>query len=311
MKIIILDDWEDAIKKFNIPLNELRELGDVIIYHDHPTTDELKERLRDADIVIPLRERTKFTEDIIESMKNIKLLAQTGTGLAHLDMNVINKRKIPVSTTPGGATAAVVELNVAFMLALSRNLFNLNNQMKNGEWPQVFGHNLANKTLGLIGLGKIGIALGNVAKAFGMDVIAWAPRLNEERAAEQGFQYVDLKTLLKNSQFVTVQLRLVPETEKLITKEHFMMMRNDAYFINTSRGKIIDEDALIWALENKEIKGAGLDVFYKEPLEPNHPFLRLENVLLAPHIGWKTDNALEFFMSKTIENIKSFVRQNE
>lgn len=305
MKIVILDDWEDTVSQF-VKLEELRELSDVVIYQDQPSAEVLKARLKDADVVIPIRERTKFTKEIVDSMEKIQLIAQTGTGIAHIDMAEINRRKIPVSRTPGGATAAVTELTMGFMLALARDLLNLSGKIKKGEWPLAIGSNLSNKTLGIIGLGEIGSSVAKAAAAFGMKVIAWGPTLTKERADQQGAAFVSFDDLLQQSHFITVHVRLTPETKHLLQRQHFERMREDAFFINTSRAEIVDEDALIWALRNNRIRGAGLDVFTSEPLPPNHPFTTMDHVILAPHIGWKTDNTLEYFLNASIDNIKSY-----
>ncbi|WP_209124596.1 D-2-hydroxyacid dehydrogenase family protein [Alkalihalobacillus sp. BA299] len=310
MKIVILDDWENITDSVG-DLDKLRKFADVLIYHDQPTVGTLKERLQYVDIIVLFRERTKITKEILDAMNNIKLIAQTGTGLAHLDLYEINKRGIPVSTTPGGSIAAMTELTFTFILALSRNLFNLTTQMKEGVWPLTVGCNLSKKTIGIIGLGKIGSSVANIAKAFGMRVIAWGPTLTQERAASVGVEYVSLEQLLQESHFVTVHLRLNENTKQLLNAKHFELMREDAYFINTSRGQIINEDALVEALQKRSIRGAGLDVFTKEPLEPNHPLLKLDNVVLSPHIGWKTDETFDNFIKRTVENIESFYIYNK
>ncbi|MGZ4134181.1 MAG: NAD(P)-dependent oxidoreductase, partial [Tumebacillaceae bacterium] len=143
------------------------------------------------------------------------------------------------------------------------------------------------------------------------NVIAWGPRLTQERAEEQGVTYVSLEELLRQSHYVSLHVRLVPETEHLLQKEHFEMMRSDACLINTSRGKLVDEEALVSALQQGQIRGAGLDVFAKEPLDPHHPLLQLDNVILSPHIGWKTDQTFDSFLNGSIENIESFFQQSK
>lgn len=307
MKTVILDDWEYAISKI-AQLDRLKQFSEVMVYHDHPSKETIKERLKDADAVILLRERTKLTRELLDNMKKIKLIAQTGTGIAHIDMDEVNRRGIPVAITPGGSTAAVTELTFAFMLCLNRDLFHLSQEMKQGSWPLSIGRNLVNKTLGIIGLGKIGSSVARLADAFGMKVVAWGPRLTKDRAEKQGVTYVSLEQLLRQSHFVSLHVRLVPETEELLKKEHFEMMRNDAFLINTSRGKVVDESALIWALKNKQIKGAGLDVFVNEPMDSNHPLLKLRNVILSPHIGWKTEETFEKFLNGSIDNIESYFK---
>ncbi|KEO84456.1 D-2-hydroxyacid dehydrogenase family protein [Tumebacillus flagellatus] len=310
MKTVILDDWDNATNGLQ-KLNALKQFSDVQIYHDQPSPAVLYERVRDADAVVFMRERTKVTAELLDQMPNLKLLAQTGTGLAHIDMSEVNKRRIPVATTPGGSTAAVTELTFAFLLALARDLVKFTAQMKAGSWPIGITQNISGKTLGLIGLGKIGLSVAKVAKAFGMNVIAWGPRLTAERAEAAGVTYVELDDLLQQSHFVSLHVRLVAETRNLLTRRHFGTMRPDACLINTSRGELVDEKALICALQSGRIKGAGLDVFHQEPLDPNHPLLQLNNVVLAPHIGWKTDTTFESFLNGSIENIESFFRQGK
>lgn len=310
MKTVILDDWDYATAKC-ADLDRLRQFSDVVVYHDQLTPAQLVERVRDADAVVLMRERTKLTADLLAGMENLQLLAQTGTGIAHIDMRAVNARKIPVATTPGGSTAAVTELTFAFLLALSRDLVNLSNAVKKGHWPMSIGSNLATKTLGIIGLGKIGCSVAKVAQTFGMNVLAWGPRLTPERAEAQGVVYAPLEQLLSESQFVSLHVRLVPETKHLLQKRHFELMRDDAVLINTSRGELLDEEALVWALQNGQLRGAGLDVFTKEPLDPQHPLLQLDNVVLAPHIGWKTDNTFESFLRGSVENIESFFQQKQ
>lgn len=311
MKTVILDDWEQATANDAIRLERLKQISEVTVYHDQPDTETVKERLRDADAVILMRERTKVTQELLDSMERVKLIAQTGTGLAHIDMAAVNRKKIPVATTPGGSTAAVTELTFGLMLALGRDLVRLDRQVKQGEWPPSIGANLSGKTLGLIGLGKIGQSVAQVAKAFGMRVIAWGPRLTQERAEAQGVEYAGLEELLGRSHFVSLHVRLVAETRQLLGREQLGMMRQDAFLINTSRGELVEEEALIEALREKRIRGAGLDVFEKEPLGEGHGFLQLDNVVLSPHIGWKTDKTFESFLNGSIENIESFfVKKN-
>ena len=308
MKTVILDDWDRATDGESIQLERLRAFSDVEIYYDQPTFDELKARVRDADAVILMRERTRVTAELLDSMERVKLIAQTGTGLAHLDMAAVNRRKIPVATTPGGSTAAVTELTFGLMLALARDLPRLSGQVQQGAWPVSIGTNLAQKTLGLIGLGKIGLSVAQVAKAFGMRVVAWGPRLTQERAEAAGVEYASLEELLGRSHFVSLHVRLVPETRQLLGKEHFAKMRKDAYLINTSRGELVDEAALVQALRDRVIRGAGLDVLVKEPVDAGNGLLGLDNVVLSPHIGWKTEDTFESFLNGSIANLESFFR---
>ncbi|WP_132946781.1 D-2-hydroxyacid dehydrogenase family protein [Tumebacillus sp. BK434] len=312
MKTVILDDWEGATAGSTIELERLRAFSEVAVYQDQPAPDVLKERVKDADAVILMRERTRLTAELLDSMEQIKLIAQTGTGLAHIDLAEVNSRRIPLATTPGGSTAAVTELTFGLLLALSRDLPRLDRQVKAGGWPTSIGRNLAQKTLGIIGLGKIGQSVAAVAKAFGMHVVAWGPRLTEERAAAHGVAFAaTLEELLAESHAVTLHVRLVPETKGLLGKQHFRQMRPDAFLINTSRGELLDEAALTEALQTGQIAGAGLDVLTEEPPDPAHPLLQLDNVILSPHIGWKTDATFESFLNGSIRNIESFFCQHK
>ncbi|MFT4413021.1 D-2-hydroxyacid dehydrogenase family protein [Fredinandcohnia humi] len=305
MKVVILDDWEQFF--YHHPeIERLRKHFDVQIFQDHPSHEELISRIEDADIILPIRDRTTFSKDVLRKLKNIKLIAQTGAGIEHIDMNEANRLQIPIATTPGGS-AGVIELIFGFIIMYSRKLLSLDNDVKNGFWPQTVGLGLEGKTIGIIGLGKIGTGVAKIAKAFNMKVIAWGPRLTPERAEEQDVVYTPFEQLVAESQYIVTAVRLVPETRNLVNSRHFDLMRKDAFFINTSRGDVVDEDALLEALMEKRIGGAGLDVFSKEPLNEDHPFLSLENVILSPHIGWKTENMFNQFLTTSVDNIISFI----
>ncbi|MGO4888421.1 D-2-hydroxyacid dehydrogenase family protein [Anaerobacillus sp. MEB173] len=301
MKVVLLDDWEYSSLNSQ-SITKLKQYHSVVAYHDRPTEEELIERIRDAEIIIPIRERTKFPKKILESMEKIRLIAQTGSGVAHIGMNAAKELGINVVRTTGGSMA-VVELIIGYILCFSRQLFEFNREVKQGLWRDTFGKGLQNKTIGIIGLGKIGSRVATIAKAFGMNVLAWGPRLTKERANEQDVTFSSLEHLLQQSDYITVNVRRVPETINLITSEHFGLMKKGAFFINTSRGDIVEENALIEALEKKQIAGAGLDVFINEPIQKDHPLTRMNNVILTPHVGWKTDNTIESFFSESVENI--------
>jgi D-3-phosphoglycerate dehydrogenase / 2-oxoglutarate reductase len=305
MKVVILDDWEKSFAE-NPEIERLRQHFHVEIYHDQPSHDDLLSRIEQADVILPIRERTRFSKELLQQLKNIKLIAQTGAGIAHIDMDEANRLNIPVATTPGGS-AAVVELIIGMMINHSRNLLSLHQQMKQGHWAESVGLGLENKTVGIIGLGRIGSGVAKMAKAFNMNVVAWGPRLTEDRAEAQGVEFCGLEELLQRAHFVVISVRLVPETKHLLTEKHFKLMKKEAFLINTSRGEIVDEAAIVQALKENWIGGAGLDVFNHEPIDQNHPLLKLDNVILTPHIGWKTDNMFHQFLTVSIDNILSFL----
>src|SRR5690606_13288333 len=228
----------------------LRKLGEVQLCQEPLTMEETKQILSTADIVLPIRERTKFTKELLDACPQLKLISQTGKGIAHIDLKAVNARKIPISGTPGGSTTAVAELTLALVMACLRKLPYGQRQLREGNWPHLLGREMSGKKLGLIGLGSIGSRVAKLAKAFDMPVYAWCPRLTQERAAEQSIEYLSLEELLKTVDILTIHVRLVKETTNLLTKEHFGMMKPESILINTSRGKIIKEEDLIWALEN-------------------------------------------------------------
>ncbi|MCP8616321.1 D-2-hydroxyacid dehydrogenase family protein [Salirhabdus salicampi] len=308
MKIVILDDWNKVYSNHE-QVERLKSIGEVELYHDHvKSEDQLINRLRDADIVIPIRERSKFSKRVIENLPNLKLIAQTGTGIAHIDKEAAKQRGLPIAVTPGGSTDSVAELTFALMLSCMRSIPYGQDRMMKGEWPPIIGGELSGKTIGIIGLGKIGTEVARRAKAFKMEVIAWGPTLTKERANEHNIHYVSLQELLTKSDVISLHVRLVPETTRLLTKEHFQLMKDTSILINTARGKVINEQDLIWALENNEIGGAGLDVFEEEPISPNNPLLQLnEKVVVSPHIGWTSKEVFDRFLTLCVDNIVHFV----
>ncbi|CAM3708809.1 MULTISPECIES: D-2-hydroxyacid dehydrogenase family protein [Halomonas] len=310
MKTVILDDWEGCMKEHSA-VSRLREFSEVEIYGDMPTFDALVSRLQGADAIIPLRERTLIGRDLIAALPDLKLIAQTGTGLAHMDKDAVAQAGISVATTPGGSTAAVTEMTFAFLLNLTKRVVEVDRRMSAGEWPTIVTSNLSGKTIGLIGLGKIGCSVAKMAQAFGMRVVAWGPRLTQERAAQMGVEYVSLEGLLTQADAVSIHVRLIPETEGLLTTEHFKLMKPGAILINTSRGAIIDEAALIDALQSKKIGGAGLDVFCEEPLPQYNAFSALDNVITTPHMAWKTEETFSRFLNGSVDNIQAFFVKKE
>lgn len=310
MKIVILDDWNKVYANHS-QLERLNAFGEVVLYHDKAQSEEeLINRLIDADIVIPIRERSKFSKKVIEALPHLKLIAQTGTGIAHIDTEAAKQRNLPIAVTPGGSSDSVAELTFALMLSCLRSIPYAQERMRHGEWPPIIGGEIKNKKLGIIGLGKIGIEVAQRAKAFKMEVNAWGPTLTPNRAAKQGVNYVSLQELLATSDIVSIHVRLVPDTTNLLTKKHFKMMQKSSILINTARGKVVNEADLIWALENNEIGGAGLDVFEKEPIDRTNPLLRMEKVVVSPHVGWTSQEVFDRFLTLCVDNINHFVQGN-
>jgi D-3-phosphoglycerate dehydrogenase len=252
---------------------------------------ELMARVKDSEVLV-VRSATKVTREVIEAGKKLKVIARAGAGLDNIDTKAAEERGIKVLNAPEAPSLAVAELVIGLMLSHSRKIPQADASMKSGKWEKklFLGSELAGKTLGIIGTGRIGQAVAERAKAFGMKLLFYDVVKNEEFARRVGGEYVELSVLLRNSDFVTLHVPLLPQTEHLIGEKELSLMKPTAVLINTSRGKIIDENALIAALEAKKIAGACLDVYEKEP-PVDSPLLRLKNVVLTPHIGASTTEA--------------------
>jgi len=283
MKILVADKISDEAIKM------LKEKHEVVFSELDP--EGLLNEIGKYDALV-VRSRTKVTKEVIKKGKNLKVIGRAGVGVDNIDVPEATKRKIPVVNAPGGATVSVAELTFAHMLSLARNLSKSDKTMKNGEWEKktLKGTELCDKTLGLIGSGRIGTEVGKMAIAFGMKVIVYDPYLSKETAEEQGFELADLDSLLKNSDFISIHTPLTDETKKMIDEKEFKKMKNTAFIVNCARGGIIDENALYNSLKEGKIRGAALDVYENEPPK-NSPLLTLDNIVFTPHIGASTKEA--------------------
>ncbi len=307
LNFVIPDDYDKAY--LGSPhVGRLSPHGRLQIYTDPPRDEgELLERLRPAEVVIPIRERTPFTAERLVKLPHLRLISMTGTGVASIDLKTATARRIVVTHTPGTSVPAVVEVTFGLMIALCRRLPAIDGEIRQGQWPQHVGTELHGKALGIIGLGAIGSRVAEVARAFGMEVLAWSPRLNTDRARQHGVTPLPLPDLMARADFVSVHVRSLPSTKGLVSRDLIGGMKPSAYFINTARAAIVDEDALWEALRGGRIAGAGLDVFSEEPLPPNHRWTGLPNVVLTSHRGWVTRETLDRFMSAAVDNALAFV----
>ncbi len=304
MKIVIVDHVyleEEHIEK-------LRSIGDLEIFKEPPKTpDELKERIREADIVIV--GWSDLTKDIIESAKKLKMISIWATTCHYADLKAAKERNIVVTHVPGYATEAVAEHVFALLLATTRKLRLADNHVRMGnfDWRPFGGSELAGKTLGIIGTGAIGCRVAEIARAFKMQILGYDKYPNKKKAEEIGIKYVDLHTLLRESDFLTLHVTLTPETEGMIGKKEIATMKNGAVIVNTSQGKVIDEKALIDALKSGKISSAGIDVFEKEPPAEDNPLFKLDNTTLSPHIGFHTVEAKKRCTDICIDNVVKFL----
>ena len=284
MKVLIAD----AINEKGI--ENLREVADVVV-DTEITPEELADTINEYNGII-VRSRTKLTKEIIEKADNLQIIARAGVGVDNIDLDAATKKGIMVVNSPESTSVTVAEHTMGLILSMARKISIADKSVKEGKWEKkkFMGVELRNKTLGVIGMGRIGSQVVNRCKAFGMDAMAYDPYLPEEVAKQMGVELTDLDNVLENADFITIHVPLTPETEHSISTEQFEIMKDDAFIVNCARGGIIDEDALYDALANNKISGAALDVFEDEPLE-NSKLVELDNIVLTPHIAASTKEA--------------------
>ena len=291
MRVAILDDIHQAYEG-NAGVRRLRERAEVKIFVA-PFGDPAV--LRGFDALVANRERTRFTRALFGQLPDVRVIAQTGSHAYHIDLQAADELGILVGKASGGFSSGTGELAIGLAIALMRQIPSANSAVKSGAWPTPLGRELNGKTIGIVGLGHVGRHVAKIASAFGMRVLSCSRRPDDGSAASMGAQPMELDDLLRNSDIVSVHATLSPQSRGLIDARHLALMKPTAYLINTSRGPIVDEAALVDALANRRIAGAALDVFDTEPLPPGHPLTTLPNVILTPHMGWPTDKMYEQF----------------
>jgi phosphoglycerate dehydrogenase-like enzyme len=304
VKVAVLDDYQGvALSHGDWP--GLKDVA-VTVFNDRVAQpDALVARLQDFDVVCMMRERTPITSGVIERLPKLKLIVTTGMRNASLDVKAAIERGIVVSGT-GGTTHVTPELTWGLIIALMRHLPHEHNGMKAGRWQTTVGRGLQGRTLGLLGLGKLGGRVAVVGKAFGMNLIAWSQILTQERADKYAARLVSKDELFARSDVITIHLVLSERTRHLVGAREFGLMQKHACIVNTSRGPIIDEKAMVAALQAGQIAGAGLDVYDVEPLPADHPLRKLDNVVLTPHLGYVTDDTFDIFYRETVEDIAAW-----
>ncbi|GBD11607.1 Hydroxypyruvate reductase [bacterium HR23] len=288
---------------------DLRALGDLVVYTTLPAdAAELTLRLRDADIAINIRASTRFTREVLEQCPRLKHIAVFGIGVDHIDMDACRRLGITVSNTPGYSAQSVAELAVALLLAVANRIALHDRLVRQGRWSQRgYRIQLEGKTLGVVGLGPIGERVATLGRGLGMRVVAWTFHPSPERGRALGVEFLPLEDLFRQSDAVSIHLRLSPESRGLIGRRLLEMMKPTAILVNTARGPIVDEEALADLLAQGRIAGAGLDVFGREPLPPEHPFCRLDTVVLSPHTGGMTPEANDRGLAMVVENIRRWL----
>ncbi|VVM53267.1 D-2-hydroxyacid dehydrogenase family protein [Pseudomonas fluorescens] len=305
VQIAVIDDWQDVARDV-VDWSVLDSLGEVTFEHDYPADNAtLAERLGRYQVICVMRERTRFDEDLLKRLPNLQLLVTGGMRNAALDMQAAAKLGIKVCGTDSYKHAAP-ELTWALIMAATRNLVNEANSLRAGHWQQGLGGDLHGKTLGILGLGSIGQRVAQFGQVFGMRVIAWSENLTAERAEQAGVTYVSKQALFEQADVLSVHLVLSERSRGLVDAQALGWMKPTALLVNTARGPIVDEAALIKALQKQQIAGAALDVFEHEPLPAMHAFRTLDNVLATPHVGYVSRQNYEQFFSQMIEDIQGW-----
>lgn len=308
LRLLILDDYEGEVAAAPA-MARLRELAEVTIL-DRPLEPADRPDLAECRALIALRERTRLDDPFFAACKRLELVLQSGGHAYHLDEPAATRRGIVVALGRRRTTMPMVvmpELVFAFMLGLVRKIYPLTARMSEGKWPQSMGGSLAGRTLGILGYGRHGRPVANIAAAFGMNVVAWARGSSYENG-DAPVRRLPLDDLLACSDFLSIHLRLSDESRGLLDRERLAKMKPTAYLINTSRGAVVDEIALVEALRGQRLAGAGLDVYAVEPLPASSPLRTLPNVLLTPHIGWRVADVFHEFAEIAAQQLAEWLR---
>ena len=306
IKVAILDDYQDISQEF-VDLKKLSGKYEIKIFSEpFINEEEAIENLKDYEVLLVMRERTKITKNLISKLQKLKFIITSGMKNKAIDLEATKEKKIIVSGTEIHSNPTA-ELTWMLILGLARNIkFEIDNMFQ-GYWQNTIGTELKGKILGLIGMGKVGSQVAKIAKAFGMQVIAWSENLNLDKCKELDVLPSGKENLLQNSDFISIHVQGGERYKELIKLKEFDMMKKTSFLINTSRGHIINEDDLIIALSTNVIAGAGIDVYENEPLPADHKLRFLPNALLLPHLGYVTAENYSIFYTQMLENLEACV----
>ena len=306
--VAVLDDYQNAALRL-ADWSVLDGRATVTVFNDHlADVDAVVERLKGFDVLCAMRERTPLPRSTLERLPRLKLIVSTGARNAAIDAEAATERGISLAFT-GYTSAPTIEMTWALILAASRHIVHENLAFRRGAWQQGIGIGLAGKTLGVLGLGRVGGAVAEVGGLFGMKVITWSPNMTPERAAERGATAVSKEELLRRSDVLTLHMVLSPKTRGLLGASELALMKPSSLLVNTSRGPLVDEAALLSALTSRRIALAALDVFDTEPLQADHPLRSLENVLGTPHIGYVADDLYRIFYGDTVKALDAWLAE--
>jgi len=305
---IVVPDDEPPVLTGTAQEERLRKLGNVRVYKSRALNDEeLLSRIADADIVYNIRSTSIFNKNVLENCPRLKLISIYGVGYDNVDIRAAAELGITVTNTPGYSAVAVAEMALALMFAVARRLVQNDRAIRTGSWARGYSSQLCGKTFGVVGTGNIGQRVILLGKSIGMKVMAWTYHPSPQRAKEYGVEFVTLEKLLRQSDVVSLHVLAVPQTRNLIGERELGLMKRNAILINTARGSLVDEAALVKALQEGKIAGAGLDVFATEPLPLGHPLRNLENVVLSPHTAAMVPEATLAGLAMAVDNIANYL----
>jgi D-3-phosphoglycerate dehydrogenase len=306
MKIALLNDYQNVA----LSLADWASLGEDwevrSFTRAFASLDEAASALRDFDVLGLMRERMEMPRVLIQRLPKLKLVTVTGSRFRCVDLKAAGERGIIVCATGGGDVSSTVEHAVALMLAAAKRIPQEDHNLRAGGWQQGVGMLLEGRTLGILGLGRLGAQVGRIGRALGMKLIAWSPNLTPERAAAAGATYADSEAFFAQADVVSIHLVLGDGTRGLVGARELGLMKPTAILVNTSRGPIIDEAALVEALKQRRIGCAALDVFDTEPLPEDHPLKRLDNTVLTPHLGFVNDRSYQAYYAATLATVKAW-----
>jgi D-3-phosphoglycerate dehydrogenase len=307
VRCAILDDYQNVVLKV-ADWSPIKGDVDITAFNEHlGGPDKVVAALADFQIVVAMRERTGFPKAVIDALPELKLLITTGMRNASIDVEAAKARGVTVCGT-GAFGSPTSGIAIGLMLELTRHIGYENARLHAGaRWQSTIGPDLEGMTLGILGLGKLGTRTAGIAKAFGMKVIAWSQNLTPEKCAAAGVGYVAKDELFRQSDFITIHVVLSPRSRGLVGAGEIALMKPSAFLINTSRGPIVDEAALLAALRQRKIGGAGLDVFDTEPLPVDHPLREMDNVVLTPHLGYVSEQNYRHYFAGVVEDIRGFL----
>ena len=306
-RLAILDDYQGVARALG-PWDRLPDGLRIEAFRDTVSDpDALVERLRQFDALVIMRERTPFPRALVERLPNLRLLVTTGMRNRSVDVAACVEKGVTVCGTPGFGNPTV-DLTWGLILSLTRRIPEQERALREGRWQVALGNGLESKTLGVLGLGNLGARVARVGAAFGMRVVAWSPNLTEERATEVGATRVDKAALMAEADVLTLHVVLSERSRGIVGAEDIARMRPGAVVVNTSRGPLIDQAALIAALREGRIAGAGLDVYDQEPLPPGHPILSAPNTVLTPHLGYVTEENYRVYFQGAVEAVEGYLK---